>query len=53
MTQNEFDQLVIELNEYSFNIMRNKRPEYTNENEDVLNNYLEKIQQMIGKIMKN
>ena len=39
MTQNEFDQLVIELNEYSFNIMKKKRPEYTNENEDVLNNF--------------
>jgi hypothetical protein len=39
MTQKEFDKLVIELNEFSFNIMRNKRPEYTNENEDVLNNF--------------
>ena len=36
MTQKEFDKLVKQLNEYSLDIMANKRPEYTNENEDVL-----------------
>jgi len=39
MTQKEFDKLVKQLNEYSLDIMANKRPEYTNENEDVLNNF--------------
>ena len=31
MTQKEFDKLVKQLNDYSFDIMANKRPEYTNE----------------------
>ena len=39
MTQTEFDKLVKQLNDYSLDIMANKRPEYTNENEDVLNNF--------------
>ena len=39
MTQKEFDKLVKQLNDYSLDIMANKRPEYTNENEDVLNNF--------------
>jgi hypothetical protein len=39
MTQKEFDKLVKQLNDYSFDIMANKRPEYTNENIDVLNNF--------------
>ena len=39
MTQKEFNKVVKQLNEYSFDIMANKRPEYTNENEDVLNNF--------------
>ena len=39
MTQTEFDKLVKQLNDYSFDIMANKRPEYTNEDADVLNNF--------------
>lgn len=39
MTQKDFDKLVKELNEYSFEIITNKRPEYTNENDDVLYNF--------------
>tara|TARA_R100001163_G_C5063390_1_gene200673 strand:- start:977 stop:1306 length:330 start_codon:yes stop_codon:yes gene_type:complete len=39
MTQKEFDKIVKQLNDYSFDIMQNKRPEYTNEDEDVLNNF--------------
>ena len=39
MTQKEFDKLVKQLNDYSFDIMQNKRPEYTNEDDDVLNNF--------------
>ena len=39
MTQKEFDKLVKQLNDYSYDIMANKRPEYTNEDEDVLNNF--------------
>ena len=31
MTQTEFDKLVKQLNDYSFDIMVSKRPEYTNE----------------------
>ena len=39
MTQKEFNKLVKQLNDYSFDIMQNKRPEYTNEDEDVLYNF--------------
>ena len=39
MTQKEFEIIVRELNNYSLEIMSQKRPEYTNENEDVLNNF--------------
>ena len=39
MTQQEFDKLVKDLNNYSFDIMKNKRPEYTNEDDDILNNF--------------
>ena len=39
MTQKEFDKIVKQLNDYSFDIMQNKRPEYTNEDEDVLFNF--------------
>jgi|TARA_R100000329_G_scaffold101521_1_gene83701 hypothetical protein len=39
MTEKEFDKLRIQLNEYSFEIMRKKRPEYTNKNKDVLHNF--------------
>ena len=39
MTQTEFDKLVKQLNDYSFDIMVNKRPEYTNEDMDVLANF--------------
>lgn len=39
MTQKEFKKLVNELNSYSYDIMTNKRPEYTNENKNVLNNF--------------
>ena len=31
MTQKEFDKIVQQLNDYSYDIMSNKRPEYTNE----------------------
>lgn len=39
MTQKEFDKLVKQLNDYCFEIMQNKRPEYTNEDNDVLHNF--------------
>ena len=39
MTQSEFNKIVKQLNDFSFDIMNNKRPEYTNEDEDVLNNF--------------
>ena len=39
MTQKEFDKLVKQLNDYSFDIMQNKRHEYTKEEDDVLNNF--------------
>lgn len=39
MTQKEFNKIIKQLNDYSFEIMINKRPEYTNEDEDVLNNF--------------
>ncbi len=39
MTQTEFDKLVKQLNDYSFDIMVSKRPEYTNEDTDVLANF--------------
>ena len=39
MTQDEFDRLVKELDTLSKDIMKGKRPEYTNENEDVLHNF--------------
>tara|TARA_R100000149_G_scaffold65444_1_gene39953 strand:- start:2412 stop:2738 length:327 start_codon:yes stop_codon:yes gene_type:complete len=39
MTQKEFDKVMKDLMELSQKIMKNKRPEYTNENEDVLQNF--------------
>ena len=39
MTQKQFDKLVDDLNDYSLEIMKNKRPEYTNQDLDVLNNF--------------
>lgn len=39
MTQKEFEKIVKQLNDYSFDIMSNKRPEYTNESKDVLENF--------------
>ena len=39
MTQNEFDKLTKELDTLSKDIMKDKRPEYTNENEDILYNF--------------
>ena len=39
MTQQEFNKIVKQLNDFSFDIMNNKRPEYTNESIDVLENF--------------
>jgi len=39
MTQKEFNQLTEKLNKYSLEIMNSKRPEYTNQDSDVLNNF--------------
>jgi len=39
MTQKEFNEVIKELDKMSKSIMLNKRPEYTNENEDVLQNF--------------
>ena len=46
MTQKEFDKLVKQLNDYSFDIMQNKRPEYTNEDLDVLHNFKETAERL-------
>ena len=39
MTQQEFNKIVKQLNDFSFDIINNKRPEYTNESIDVLENF--------------
>lgn len=39
MTQKEFDKCIKDLDNLCNSIMKNKRPEYTNENEDVLHNF--------------
>ena len=39
MTQEEFEKIIKELSQLSHEIMEGKRPEYTNENIDVLNNF--------------
>jgi len=39
MTQKQFDKLLRTLNNYAEEIRLAKRPEYTNENEDVLTNF--------------
>lgn len=46
MTQKEFDKIVKQLNDYSFDIMQNKRPEYTNEDTDVLHNFKETAERL-------
>tara|TARA_A100001201_G_C4078803_1_gene198260 strand:- start:1258 stop:1584 length:327 start_codon:yes stop_codon:yes gene_type:complete len=39
MTQKEFNEVIKQLDKMSKSIMNDKRPEYTNENEDVLQNF--------------
>ena len=52
MTQTEFNKLVKQLNDYSFDIMANKRPEYTNEDADVLNNFKSTAERLETSEMK-
>ena len=52
MTQTEFDKLVKQLNDYSFDIMLSKRPEYTNEDTDVLANFKSTAERLETSEMK-
>ena len=52
MTQTEFDKLVKQLNDYSFDIMVSKRPEYTNEDTDVLANFKSTAERLETSEMK-
>jgi hypothetical protein len=52
MTQKEFNQLTEKLNKYSLEIMNSKRPEYTNQDSDVLNNFKSTARRLDVSAMK-
>ena len=39
MTQSDFNKIIKQLNEYSYDVMMSKGPEYRSDNEDILNNF--------------